>query len=162
MGWREIRPYVPAYMVTYLPSGKHEEMFYGSIRHEWVDPDEEERRSCPWSDYQELAEMKRRAKEVQKTKGKYSPHQEPLLQRCPEIGRILWDCWYDDGAPRELGKLSINLTSSGVAIQLTDPGERATAFTNAETLAEALDLLEQSLAGKSDPWRPWPKGFGRK
>jgi len=127
----------------------------------WVDPAELEPKD-PYAQFKELQEMKRRAKEVQKTKGKYVPHQDPFLAKYPEIQRVLWDCWYDDGGPRELGKLTISLVPSGVAIALTDPGERASAFTTAESLPEALELLEAALGGKADPWRPWPKGFGKK
>lgn len=145
----------------YYPDGKHGRIVYYRAVKAWVNPDDEEVKSY-WEPFKELSDMKKRSAATQKEKGKYSPHSEPYLKAFPEVLRVMWDCWYDDGTPRELGKLSVSLTGSGVAIQLTDPGERATAFTNAETLGEALSLLEDALKGRGDPWRPWPKGFGRK
>jgi hypothetical protein len=85
-----------------------------------------------------------------------------MLKVYPNITKYMWDCWYDDGSPRELGKLAFGLVPSGVSVSLTDPGERASAFTTAETLVEALNLLEAALSGPGDPWRPWPKSFGKK
>jgi len=110
----------------------------------------------------EVSEMKRRASKDQAVKGKYLQHSEPMLKAYPAVVKFLWDCWYDDGQGRELSKLTISLVPSGVSIALSDPGERASAFTTAESLVEALGLLEAAIAGTGDPWRPWPKSFGKK
>lgn len=110
----------------------------------------------------EVSDMKRKASKEQAVKGKYQQHSEPMLKVYPNITKYMWDCWYDDGSPRELGKLAFGLVPSGVSVSLTDPGERASAFTTAETLVEALNLLEAALSGPGDPWRPWPKSFGKK
>lgn len=106
--------------------------------------------------------MKKRTAANQKTKGKYVQHGEPLMKDFPEICKYMWDCYYDDGTPRELSRLSVSLTPSGVQISLTDPSERCTAFTDGGTFHEALEALEASLATGKDPWRPWPKNFGKK
>lgn len=110
----------------------------------------------------EVLEMKRRAKSDQRAKGEYSQHGEAFLRKFPEICKVLWDCWYEDGSPRELGKLTIGLVPDGVNIAVTDPSERLSAFCTAATLNDALKLLEDSLSGSGDPWRPWPASFGKK
>ena len=127
------------------------------------------RRKKVWQDdnlyYETLngvSEMKKKAAKEQSAKGKYQQHPEPMFKVYPNITKYMWDCWYDDGSPRELGKLGVQLIPSGVSINLTDPGERASAFTTAESLVEAPNLLEATLAGPGDPWRPWPKSFGKK
>jgi hypothetical protein len=106
--------------------------------------------------------MKRRAKSEQRQKGVYTQHQEDFFKKFPEITQVLWDCWYEDGQARELGKLTIGLVPDGVNLAITDPGERMSAFCTAGTLKDALKLLEDALAGNGDPWRPWPKSFGKK
>jgi len=106
--------------------------------------------------------MKRRAKSDQAKKGEYVQHGEEFFKKYPHICQVLWDCWYEDGQARELGKLSIGLVPEGVNIALTDPGERCSAFTTAATLKDALKLLEDALSGPGEPWRPWPKSFGKK
>lgn len=115
-----------------------------------------------WKPFREFSEMKKKAQVDQKAKGKYQPHPEPLLKGRPTIGMFMYDCWYDDGSPRELSKLSIGLVPSGVQISLTDPDNRSTAFTTSSSVSEALDELEKALTSNVDPWRPWPKSFGKK
>lgn len=110
----------------------------------------------------EVVEMKKRARAEQRQKGEFTTHAEPFFGKLPEINRVLWDCWYDDGSPRELGKLTIGLVPAGVNLALTDPSERMSAFCTADTLKDALKLLEDALAGSGDPWRPWPASFGKK
>jgi len=110
----------------------------------------------------EVFEMKKRARADQAKKGEYQAHTEVFFAKCPEITKVLWDCWYDDGSPRELGKLTIGLVPAGVNLAITDPSERMSAFCTADTLKDALKLLEDALAGGGDPWRPWPASFGKK
>lgn len=106
--------------------------------------------------------MKRRAKADQRAKGEYVQHTEDFFKKLPEMCRVLWDCWFEDGSPRELGKLTIGLVPDGVNLAITDPSERTSAFCTAPTLKEALKLLEDAIAGPGDPWRPWPASFGKK
>jgi len=107
--------------------------------------------------------MKRRAQQEQKKRGEWKPSGEPLLKGCPAIDRYMSDAWYDDGKARDVSKLTITLTGNGVGIVLTDPDERSSAFTQGETVQDCLDLLEAALGdAKRDPWRPWPKSFGKK
>jgi hypothetical protein len=110
----------------------------------------------------EVSDMKRKEATKQKARGKFTSQGEPLIHKYPHIDMYMGDCWYEDGKPRELSRLSIQLTGSGVSISLTDPDERVTAFTDGPTIEEALEALETALATGKDPWRPWPKAFGRK
>ncbi len=129
--------------------------------------DEREIRRKVWredsfSAFLEVTEMKKRARSDQRAKGEYAQHTEEFFKRYPEICRVLWDCWFEDGSARELGKLSIGLVPDGVNLALTDPSERVSAFCTAQTLKDAMRLLEDAIAGPGDPWRPWPKSFGKK
>lgn len=107
--------------------------------------------------------MKRKAQQEQRKKGDWKPSGEPWLKGLPTIDRYMTDSWYDDGKARDVSKLTVTITGAGVGIVLTDPDERSSAFTNGATVQDALDLLEAALSDpKRDPWRPWPKSFGKR
>lgn len=109
-----------------------------------------------------VSEMKRKEASKQKSKGKFTSQGEPIISKYPHIEAYMGDCWYDDGKAREVGSLKVTLTGSGVALSLTDPDERATAFTEGKTIEDALARLEDALATGKDPWRSWPKSFGKR
>ena len=110
----------------------------------------------------EIEMMKKRTQVASSKKAKWEPSGDPHFKAFPNIEQHLSDMAYEDGSPREPSKLTVQLNIGGVALQLTDPDNRSTAFTNAELLSEAMALLEEALASGRNPWRPWPKHFGKK
>lgn len=148
--WWELDPETGQHVAC---SGIREYVWYTKV---WED-------AYAWcTEYRELSEMKKRAQETQKKKGKWEPTGDGFFKDLPSLEQHLGDCWYDDGTPREVSKLTIQLTGGGASLQLTDPDNRCTAFTNAEDVVAALHLLEEALASDRNPWRPWPKHFGKK
>ena len=102
--------------------------------------------------------MKREESQKQKKKGEYSLSGEPLLDGCPLVDALLGDRWWDDGKPRVPCSLRIDLLGSGVQVTLIDGEERRSWYTLAPTVAEALGLIEDHLAGGNAAWRPWGRG----
>lgn len=110
----------------------------------------------------EIAMMKKKSQEAAKGKTKWVPSGDPFFKPFPTIEQHLGDAIYEDGSPRECSKLTVQVGIGTVAIQLTDPDNRSTAFTNGESVMDAMTLLEEALVNNRNPWRAWPKHFGKK
>lgn len=77
----------------------------------------------------------------------------PWLSQYPELWEFLSKPSYKDGKPRQLGKVSLQLVSTGVQMTLTDPSSSAYCCRQACGLKEAMELFEEGLATSSLVWR---------
>jgi hypothetical protein len=73
----------------------------------------------------------------------------------PTLTDWMVDDKWDDGKPRAVSTISINFSQGSVTVGLSDHAFQRSAYTTADTLAEALDLLEAALAGERIGWRRW-------
>lgn len=112
----------------------------------------------PW---EKVEAMKREAAQVIKGKGKYPGHPEPLLAGRECMQELLGDPWWDDGKPRQLCTLTIELVGDQVAIKVVDAENRRSMHTTAQTVAEAIELLDNHLKAGGAPWRSWGPQKGR-
>jgi len=107
--------------------------------------------------------MKREHAVSQKAKGKFVPPADPVFKERPLLAEALADCWWDDGSPRDPWTLAINWQSGNCMLTMVDKGNERSTSTMADSLEEALELLEDLLARPNLPWRTWGKrGGGRK
>lgn len=65
---------------------------------------------------------------------------------------------WDDGSPREPSAISVSVSDGALMIALNDKDLKQSIYTSAETLQEALKLMEDSLASSKVTWRPWKAG----
>jgi len=65
---------------------------------------------------------------------------------------------WDDGSPREPSAISVSYTDGALTIALNDKDLKQSIYTSAETLQEALKLMEDALEGSKATWRPWKSG----
>lgn len=79
-------------------------------------------------------------------------------RKYPTIVSYLMDEKYDDGSVREPSALSISVRDGLISLALNDKDVKASLYTQASTLNEALKLMEGVLADGSAPWRPWKAG----
>lgn len=86
---------------------------------------------------------------------------EGFLKKYPTIVTHLSDDKYDDGGARELSTLAVSIREGQIAIALNDKDLKQSMYTMAETLTEALKLLEGALAAGNGEWRPWKAGKRR-
>lgn len=105
--------------------------------------------------YMEYLKMKREDTHKQKKQGSYVLSSEPLLDGAPTVDALMGDAWWDDGKPRQVCTLRIELLGGGVQLTLVDAEGRRSCHTTAGTVEEALSLLEGHLAAGGAPWRPW-------
>lgn len=106
--------------------------------------------------------MKRTQPPPTKKKGSWSCSDAGFQKRYPAITAFLADAWWDDGEPRELGSLTVRMGGEKVQVSLTDYDQRATSFTDAETLDEALALAEEALSAGKMRFTPWKSSAGKK
>jgi hypothetical protein len=85
-----------------------------------------------------------------------------FLKRYPVLTQWMTDGKWDDGKPREVSTLSVNLKEGVVNLGLSDHEAQASLYTTAGTLQEALEQLEAALRDETGAWRPWKAGKGRK
>lgn len=86
----------------------------------------------------------------------------PWLSQFPELWEFLSKPSYKDGAARQLGKVSLQLVSTGVQMTLTDPSASAYCCRQARTLDDALLLFEVGLQEGSLAWRASGPPRGKK
>ncbi len=82
------------------------------------------------------------------------------LQQFPELWEFLSKPSYKDGAPRQTGKITLQLVSEGIQVSLTDPSSSAYCCRRFKSLDDALVELELALESGMISWRPSgpPKG----
>lgn len=83
---------------------------------------------------------------------------EQLVKRYPTIMLYLTDAVYDDGGAREVSALSVSVRDGQVALALNDKDLKQSLYTQAETLPEAMKLMEGALVSGTGEWRPWKAG----
>jgi hypothetical protein len=105
--------------------------------------------------YRRISQMKDDQVSNQKKAGKWEMPSDPFLGPYPTIAQYLTDCFWDDGRSRIPCKLGVKWWGSCVDVSLNDEGKRRSCVTTADTLEEALTLLESHLADGGAPWRQW-------
>jgi hypothetical protein len=105
--------------------------------------------------YRRISQMKDDQIENQKKKGKWEMPTDPFLGPYPTIAQHLTDVFWDDGRPRVPSTLKVKWWGIKVDVSLNDDGKRRSCTTTADTLEEALGLLEAYLAEGGAPWRSW-------
>ncbi len=75
------------------------------------------------------------------------------LSQFPELWEFLSKPFYSDGKPRQLGKISFGLNSSGLQMTLTDPSSSTYCSRNYPTMEDALLAFELGLSEGSLTWR---------
>jgi len=75
-----------------------------------------------------------------------------LLGKLPALREWMVSTTYDDGSPREPGKLSIEIYGTAWSIQVRDPNNGLRMNVRAEELDKALLLMEQLLGVEEAPW----------
>lgn len=83
---------------------------------------------------------------------------EQFCKRYPTIVTYLTDDQWDDKTAREVSVLSVSVRDGLIALALNDKECKQSLYTQAETLGEALKLLEGCLVDGSGVWRPWKAG----
>ncbi len=78
----------------------------------------------------------------------------PWLQQFPELWEFLSKLSYKDGAPRQTGKITLQLVSEGIQVSLTDPSSSAYCCRRFKSLDDALVELELALESGMISWRP--------
>jgi hypothetical protein len=105
--------------------------------------------------------MKKPESEATRTPGGVTPFDDVWLGTYPTIGEYLSTDSWDDGSVREPSSLSISLRDGQTLLALNDKSMRRSIYTQADTLEDALGLLEAALAGGKCTWRPWGGKKGR-
>jgi len=80
---------------------------------------------------------------------------ERFAKLYPTLLEYLTDAKWDDGKDREVSTLTISLMEGCINLALNDRALSRSLYTTAETLMEALKLLEGSLASGKSSWRSW-------
>lgn len=91
---------------------------------------------------------------------KWVASSEPFLLPYPTIHQYCTDCWaktLKGIVPRTPCTLSITFFSGAVNLTLNEKTRDRSCHTTAQTVLDALMLLEEHLAGGSAPWRYWKK-----
>lgn len=79
----------------------------------------------------------------------------------PTLSAYMCDAFWDDKKPRELSTISVNFSQGCVNMGISDHALQRSAYTTAQSLTEALELLEEALAMDKVKWRAWKAGKGR-
>lgn len=106
--------------------------------------------------------MKREAAATQKSKGKFTPPEDPAFASRPLLAEAVADLFWEDGTPREPWSISLNWSTGMCMVSLNDKDESRSMNSSAPTMEEALDLMEGLLASPRRPWRYWGRGKARK
>jgi len=91
---------------------------------------------------------------------KWVPSTEAFLLPYPTIHQYCTDCYRKDNGkvlPRTPCTLSLTFFSGSVNLTINDKDKDRSIHTTAETVTDALALLEEHLAKGSAPWRYWKK-----
>lgn len=110
--------------------------------------------------YTEYLSMRREESTKQKAT-KYKPPTDKFWDKYPNLAQVLTDCWWDDGQPREVPQLSINLFTDSVRLSIVDISGRRSTNTDAPNIVNALELVEALCSGPGLPWRHWGSKKGK-
>jgi len=92
-----------------------------------------------------------------------SPTGNPLeadkwLGKFEQVSEYLVTTTWEDGTPREPSALSVSVSDGMLLLALNDKDLKQSIYTSAETLQDALKLLEDALRTSRASWRPWKQG----
>lgn len=86
------------------------------------------------------------------------PKGEPFFEGIPTIAQYCTDFWWEDQKkPRTPCKLSLVFFDGAVMLTMNDEEKRRSTNTTAQTVRDALELLEGHLSSGTAPWRSWGK-----
>jgi len=102
--------------------------------------------------------MKRPEKETGKKNSKPVCPDAAFAKQYPSIAQFMVDDRWDDGKARKVGTITINFSQGCCTISLADHDQEQSCYTTANTLPEALGLLEDALAAEKVAWRLWKRG----
>lgn len=80
-----------------------------------------------------------------------------FVKSYPALSEHLTDLWWEGGASREPGSLTIRMSSTEVFLSLSEPDDKASAYTTAESLTEALQLMEDALRDGTIKFKGWKR-----
>lgn len=83
---------------------------------------------------------------------------EEFVLSYPVLTTFLCDSAYDDGSLRERSTLTVFVEDGSIKVALNDRAEARSLYVAAQTLPEALELLERGVNADQPPWRLWPRG----
>lgn len=83
---------------------------------------------------------------------------DQFVEQYPNIVMYMTDDQFDDGAARERSALSVSVRDGDILIALNDKELKQSLYTQAETLRDALRLMEGALQDGVGQWRPWKAG----
>jgi len=81
-----------------------------------------------------------------------------FLEKHPSILEYLTTCTWEDATPREPSALSITIDYGMVQVALNDKDLKQSCYTKAESLPEALELMDTALRDNIIEWRQWKSG----
>lgn len=93
------------------------------------------------------------------TPGKWKmPEGEPFWEKLPTLAQYCTDFWWEETKkPRIPCKIAMTFFEGAVNLSLNDEEKRRSCHTTAQTVREALELLEAHLEAGTAPWRSWGK-----
>jgi len=106
-------------------------------------------------EWKEMFEMKRYMSDEQGKRGKWKPSNDPTIAKRPQINQLCTDCFWEDGKLRQPCNLKLRFGDEQATVVISDDENRCSIVTTAGTVEEALDLLEDALAGNKVRWKPW-------
>jgi hypothetical protein len=90
--------------------------------------------------------------------GKWVLPADPFWQNIPVIAQYCSDFWWEKtGKPRTPCKLAIQCFGGSVQVSMNDEEKKRSCHTTAETIQEALGLLDEHLKAGTAPWRYWKR-----
>jgi len=115
----------------------------------------------PYTPIESVTIMKKPTKHQEAAFNGTGEHPDNIWRNHAHIGEYLSATKYDDGSARETSALSITLEGPCVNLALNDRDLKQSAYTQAPTLMEALELMDCALRDGVLQWRPWKAGKKR-
>jgi len=78
-----------------------------------------------------------------------------FLADYPTLAQGMCDPWGSDAKPRALWTISVKMDGATVQLTISDKSIKASAYTNAPTLSQALKLANAAAESDSLTWRKW-------
>lgn len=80
---------------------------------------------------------------------------EKFLKDFPTIAQGMCDPWGSDEKPRQLWTLSVKMDGKSVQVTISDKAIKASSYTTAPTLHQALRLANAAAEADTLTWRKW-------
>jgi len=78
-----------------------------------------------------------------------------FLADYPTLAQAMCDPWGSDAKPRALWTISVKMDGLSVQLTISDKSIKASAYTNAPTLGQALKLANAAAEADTLTWRKW-------